>query len=551
MYHYDKIDQTLVDQRVSQFRDQVRRRLAGELSEDEFKPLRLMNGLYMQLHAYMLRVAIPYGTLSSAQLRKLAEIARRFDRGYGHFTTRQNLQFNWSKLAEVPDILDALASVEMHALQTSGNCIRNTTADQYAGAAADEIEDPRVYCEIIRQWSTLHPEFSFLPRKFKIAVTGAPRDRAAVRVHDIGLIICQDDDGEVGFEVLVGGGLGRTPLIGKTVRDFLPKRHLLSYLEAILRVYNQLGRRDNIYKARIKILVQETGIDEFRAQVEEEWRHIKDGSVDPPAEEIARIKAFFAPPAYESLDPQVPAFEAQREADPDFALWVRTNTVAHRQPGYAIVNLSLKPVGGVPGDATAAQMEAVAELADLYSFGEIRVSHEQNLVLAHVKQADLHQLWQALAKIDMASPNIGLVSDIICCPGLDYCNLATARSIPVAQRISNRFADLKLQHNIGELRIKMSGCINACGHHHVGHIGILGLDRRGKEYYQISLGGSGAEDAAVGSIIGPAFSADTVVDAVAAIVNTYVVLRHEGERFIDTYRRVGRTPFKEKLYGAD
>ena len=550
MYRYDEYDQTLVDERVNQFRGQVARRLAGELTEDEFKPLRLMNGLYLQLHAYMLRVAIPYGLLSAVQMRKLAHIARRYDRGYGHFTTRQNIQYNWPKLEDTPDILAELAGVEMHAIQTSGNSFRNTTTDPYAGAAADEIEDPRVYCEIIRQWSTLHPEFSFLPRKFKIAVTGAPNDRAAVRLHDIGLIVRRGDAGETGFEVIIGGGQGRTPFVGPTIREFLPKKHLLSYLEAIMRVYNQLGRRDNLYKARIKILVHEVGAGKLTELIETEWRHIKDGVLDLPAEEVERIRAHFAPPPHETLAAAQPAFEEKKRAEPAFATWAGTNLAAHKVPGYAIVNLSLKPVGGIPGDATADQMDAVADLAERYSFGEIRVTLEQNLVLADVRRTDLHALWRKLRDIGLATPNLGLISDIIACPGLDYCGLANARSIPVAQRISNRFADLKRQHHIGELKIKISGFINACGHHHVGHIGILGVDRRGEEYYQITLGGSADQDAAIGKIVGPAFSGEDVVDAVETVVNTYVELRQDGERFIDTYRRVGRDPFKERLYAA-
>ena len=550
MYRYDEYDQKLVRERTRQFRGQVQRRLAGELTEEEFRPLRLMNGLYLQLHAYMLRVAVPHGMLSSAQMRKLGYIARRYDKGYGHFTTRQNIQYNWPKLEDVPDLLEDLAEVEMHAIQTSGNCIRNTTADQYAGAAADEIEDPRVASEIIRQWSTLHPEFLFLPRKFKIAVTGSPNDRAAVRVHDIGLIIVRDEGGEIGYRVLVGGGLGRTPLIAETIREFLPKRYLLSYMEAIMRVYNQLGRRDNKYKARIKILVHETGAEEFAKLVEDEWKLIKDGNYDLPANEMARIEACFQPPPYEEADDAPAEFEDLQARDPDFSRWVLTNLAPHKKPGYAIVNLSLKPEGGVPGDATADQMDGVADLADRFSYGEIRVTHEQNLVLADVRKADLPTLWQELQAIELATPNISLVTDIICCPGLDYCGLATARSIPVAQRISRRFADLTLQNNIGELRLKMSGCINACGHHHVGHIGILGLDRKGEEYYQITLGGHAGEDVSIGKVIGPSFSQEAIVDAVATIVNTYVDLRDGDERFIDTYRRVGEEPFKENLYAA-
>jgi len=556
VYRYDEFDQALVDQRVDQFRGQVARRLKGELSEPEFRPLRLMNGLYLQLHAYMLRIAIPYGTLSSRQLRKLAEIARRYDKGYGHFTTRQNLQFNWPKLDDVPDILAEVASVQMHAIQTSGNCIRNVTADQYAGATAEEIEDPRVYAEIMRQWSTLHPEFSFLPRKFKIAVTGAPHDRAAVRVHDIGLALKRNDGGEVGFEVMVGGGLGRTPMIGKTIREFLPKRYLLSYLEAILRVYNQFGRRDNKYKARIKILVHETGTDELREQIEAEWRALEDSKIDLPEGELERIQAYFAPPPFvepgaEELEAGRRELEAQKANEPAFAAWVDTNVVAHKAPGYAIANIALKPVGAPPGDATAAQMDAVADLAESYSFDEVRVTHEQNLVLPHVRTCDLHAVWQGLVAHGLADANLNLVGDIIACPGLDYCALANARSIPIAQRISERFADLKRQNDIGELRVKISGCINACGHHHVGHIGILGVDKKGEEVYQITLGGTPDEEASIGKIVGPGFGADDVVDAVETVVDTYLGLREDGEPFLAAYRRVGPAPFKEALYGTD
>ncbi len=550
MYQYDELDHTLVQERVAQFRDQVRRRFNGELSEEEFRPLRLMNGLYLQLHAYMLRVAIPYGTLSSVQLHKLAHIARRYDKDYGHFTTRQNIQYNWPKLVEVPDLLEELASVGMHGIQTSGNCIRNVTADQYAGVAADEIEDPRIYSEIIRQWSSLHPEFSFLPRKFKIAVTGSPVDRAAVYFHDIGIIMTRNDAGETGFEILVGGGMGRTPMIAKTVREFLPKKHLLSYLEAILRVYNMIGRRDNMYKARIKILVFETGIEKFTELVEEEWGHIKDGALDLPAAEIARIESFFAPPAYLDLDGDDAEFTERQLNDPEFARWARINLAAHKQPGYAIVNLSLKPVGTAPGDVTAGQMDAVADLAEHYSFAEIRVTHEQNLVFTDVRKSDLYNLWRALRDLNLATPNVGHVSDIICCPGLDYCNLATARSLPIADRISRRFQDLDQQHDIGELKIKISGCINACGHHHAGHIGILGLERRGEESYQITLGGSADQNASIGAIIGPSFSSADVVDAVETIINTYLDLRRDGECFLDAYRRVGKQPFKDSLYAT-
>jgi sulfite reductase (NADPH) hemoprotein beta-component len=550
MYRYDGYDHTLVNERVEQFRDQVNRRIGGELSEDEFKPLRLMNGLYLQLHAYMLRIAIPYGTLSSLQLRKLAHIARRYDKGYGHFTTRQNLQFNWIRLEDTPDILAELATVEMHAIQTSGNCIRNVTADHFAGVAADEIEDPRIYCEIIRQWSTFHPEFSFLPRKFKIAVTGAPHDRAAVKVHDIGLRMHRNEAGEIGFEVLVGGGQGRTPVIAKSIRPFLPKRHLLSYLEAILRIYNQLGRRDNLYKSRIKILVDSVGAVRFTQLVEEEWQQIRDGYLDLPAAEIERIRAHFAPPPYETLADSA-EYQAQLRRDFVFARWARTNVTRHKRPGYAAVTLSLKPTGGVPGDATDAQMDAVADLAERYGFGEVRVSHEQNLVLPDVRQADLSELWRTLDELGLATPNIGLAGDIIACPGLDYCALANARSIPVAQQISKHFADLAKLLDIGELKIKISGCINACGHHHVGHIGILGVDKHGSEFYQITLGGSADENASLGDIVGPSFGADKVVDAVETIIDTYLHVRQDNnERFLDTYRRVGLKPFKEKLYAA-
>ncbi len=552
MYRYDEFDHQLVKERVEQFRGQIARRLSGALKEEEFKPLRLMNGLYLQLHAYMLRVAIPYGILSSRQLRMLAQIARVYDKGFGHFTTRQNIQFNWPRLEDVADILTDLASVEMHCIQTSGNCIRNVTSDQYAGASADEIADPRVYCEIIRQWSSLHPEFSFLPRKFKIALTGAPNDRAAVRVHDIGLMVCRNQDAEIGFTVMVGGGLGRTPRIGDTIRDFLPERHLLSYLEAILRVYNQLGRRDNIYKARIKILVAAVGAEKFAALVEEEWETIRDGALSLPQTEIDRINAYFAPPTFEALQDSVAdqvLADAQAQ-NSDFARWVTVNVAPHKIPGYAIVNISLKPEGRPPGDATAEQMEAIADLAKIYSFDEIRVTHEQNLVLPHVKKSDLATIWQRLVDHDLATANLNLISDMICCPGMDYCALATARSIPIAARISERFADIDRQRGIGELRLKISGCINACGHHHVGGIGLLGVDRRGEEYYQITLGGSARDDAAIGKIIGPAFPADMVVDAVETIIEIYLDLRQKDETFLETYRRVGVAPFKEKLYAA-
>ncbi len=550
MYRYDRFDTQLVTERVAQFREQVRRRMSGELSEEEFRPLRLLNGLYLQLHAYMLRVAIPYGTVSAAQMRMLAEIARRYDRGYGHFTTRQNIQYNWTKLEDAPDILADLAKVEMHAIQTSGNTIRNTTADPFAGVAANEIEDPRIYCEAIRQWSTLHPEFTFLPRKFKIAVTGTPDDRAAIKVHDIGLALRRDADGAVGFEVMVGGGQGRTPMIAKTIREFLPKRHLLSYLEAILRVYNLGGRRDNKYKARIKILVHAMGADEFRRQVEAEWALIRDAGPDLDDAELARIAAHFAPPAYDDEMPDPRGYAGRLLEDRNFAAWARSNVAAHRRNGYAIANISLKPEGGVPGDATALQMDAVADLAARFSFDEIRITHEQNLVLPHVRQSDLYDLWRGLRAHGLATANIGLIGDIIACPGLDYCGLATTRSIPVAQRISTLFGDLDRQHDIGEIRLKISGCINACGHHHVGHIGILGVDRKGAEYYQITLGGRADESAAIGKIIGRAFAAEDIVDAVETIVNLYIHRRRDSERFIDAYERLGPAPFKEALYGA-
>jgi len=551
MYQYDEIDQTLVDERVAQFRGQVARRLSGELSEDDFKPLRLQNGLYLQLHAYMLRVAVPYGVLSSRQLRALSRIAGKYDRGWGHFTTRQNIQFNWIRLEQAADALADLAQVQMHAIQTSGNCIRNTTTDHFAGAAADEIEDPRIWCEIIRQWSTFHPEFTFLPRKFKIAVTGSPHDRAAVRVHDIGLRMHRNAAGETGFEVIVGGGLGRTPFIGKTIRDFLPKQDLLSYLEAILRVYNQFGRRDNIYKARIKILVHEIGADAMREKVEAEWLATRDGALQLPQAAIDQIAAHFAPPAFEKLAGGIAREYAEAlRTDFAFGLWARRNTAKHRQPGYSIVTVSLKKEGAAPGDATAEQMAAVADIADRYSFGEIRVTHEQNLVLPHVKQSDLPAVYRALQAHDLATPNVGLASDIIACPGLDYCALANARSIPVAQQIALRFRNWERAHDIGELKIKISGCINACGHHHVGHIGILGVDKAGEEFYQLTLGGSADENAALGDLLGPALNAADAVDAIDDLVETYLRIRKTGERFLDTYRRVGLVPFREAVYAA-
>jgi sulfite reductase (NADPH) hemoprotein beta-component len=551
MYRYDEFDLKLVEERVAQFRGQVARRLSGELSEDEFKPLRLMNGLYLQLHAYMLRVAIPYGTLSSRQMRMLAQLGRQYDKGYGHFTTRQNIQYNWPKLADIPDMLAALATVEMHAIQTSGNCIRNVTADHFAGAAYDEIDDPRIWSEIIRQWSTFHPEFSYLPRKFKIAVTGAPTDRAAIQFHDIGIQIVRGAEGGVAFDIYVGGGQGRTPMLAHRIGAAIPAADLIAYLEAVMRVYNQFGRRDNIYKARIKILVHQIGADEMRRQVEAEFSEIKaHGALTLPAEEIARIKAYFAPPPFEALDAKSPGTDQFAAATPAFAAWLSTNTHAHRQSGYASATISLKPIGGIPGDASSDQMDAVADLADRFSFGEIRVTHEQNLVLAHVRRADLPALWQGLKAHGLDTANAGLITDIIACPGLDYCDLANARSIPVAQRISEQFADLDAQHRIGELKIKISGCINACGHHHAGHIGILGVDKKGVEFFQITLGGSGDETASIGEVIGPAFSEADVPDAIANLIETYSALRQPGERFLDTYRRAGMQPFREKLYAA-
>ncbi|MEC7553077.1 MAG: nitrite/sulfite reductase [Pseudomonadota bacterium] len=549
MYRYDEFDHKIVTDRVNQFRGQVNRRVSGELSEDAFKPLRLMNGVYLQLHAYMLRVAIPYGTLSSKQMRMLAHIARKYDRGYGHFTTRQNIQYNWPSLDRIPDLLEELASVEMHAIQTSGNCIRNVTADQYAGAIADEIEDPRIISEIIRQWSTFHPEFSYLPRKFKIAVTGHKNDRAAIKLHDIGIVIVKNDKGEIGYEVHVGGGQGRSPFIAKKMTDFVPAEKLLAYLEAVMRVYNMLGRRDNSYKARIKILVHETGEAEMRRLIEEEFKKIDASKMlSLPEAELERISAYFAPPNYENLPAQSDSFEAAKEHDTEFNHWVKTNLVPHKTPGYGIVNISLKPIGGIPGDATDAQMDVIADLAERYAADEVRVTHEQNLVLPHVKLDDLKDVYDILCAHNLATPNIGLISDSIACPGLDYCNLANARSIPLAQEISTHFADLDKQYDIGELKIKISGCINACGHHHVGHIGILGVDKKGTEFYQISLGGSADEQASLGDITGQAFTEDKVVGAIDTIVETYLSLREPEERFLDTYKRVGMAPFKEQLY---
>jgi len=551
MYVHDEFDRTLIAERVEEFRDQVGRRLSGELTEDEFKPLRLQNGVYLQLHAYMLRISIPYGTLSSAQLRMLAHVARRYDRGYGHFTTRQNLQFNWIKLAELPDAMADLARVGMHGMQTSGNNVRNVTTDQWAGVAPDEIEDPRIWAEVIRQHVTLHPEFSFMPRKFKIAVGAAGHDRAALRIHDLALQLHRNGAGESGFEVMVGGGLGRTPFLAKTIKPFLPKRDALSYVEAVLRVYNQYGRRDNIYKARIKILVHELGAEAFAREVEQEWQAIKDGALALDPATIAEIAARFRYPAYERLADEPIELKKARAADRPFDTWHGNSVARHRMPGYAIVTLSLKPEGGAPGDATAAQMDAIADLADRYSAGEIRVGHEQNLVLPHVRQHDLHDLWRALDAIGVATPNVGLVSDIIACPGLDYCSLANARAIPVAQELTRRFRDLGLARSLGRLHINISGCINACGHHHVGHIGILGVEKNGEEYYQLSIGGRADENAELGALLGPAVPSGEVVDVVEDIVAAYVELRERpGEIFLDTVKRVGIEPFKERVHAA-
>ncbi|WP_297694596.1 nitrite/sulfite reductase [Phenylobacterium sp.] len=547
MYRYDGIDKEFVADRAAEFREQVNRRLAGELTEDQFKRIRLMNGLYLQLHAYMLRIAIPYGTLSARKLRKLAYIAKTYDKGYGHFTTRTNLQLHWIKLKDAPEILEHLAEVEMHAMQTSGNVIRNITADPYAGATADELDDPRVWAEAIRQWSTLHPEFTFLPRKFKIAVTAAAKDRAALRVYDIGLALRRGRSGELGFEVMVGGGLGRTPYLGPTIREFLPTRHLLSYLQAILRVYNRYGRRDNIWKARIKVLVASLGAEEFAKQVEAEWEKSEQEPVDLPDTELARIRGWFTP-KFATLAPASEAFEQAKAADPEFARWTRHNVHPHKQPGYAIADVSLKTPGQTPGDITSEQMEVVAELGERYSLDDIRVNYQQNLLLPHVRLDDLPAVHAALKAAGLATPNMDLVTDIVACPGLDYCSLANARAIPIAQDIARRFDDAERAELIGELKIRISGCINACGHHHVGHIGILGVDKKGEEFYQVTLGGSGAEDAALGSILGPALPANKVAEAVEQMVEVYLRERTAGERFLDTFRRTGVAPFKEAVY---
>jgi len=543
MYKYDNYDQAMVDTRVAEFRDQVRRRLDGSLSEEQFRPLRLMNGFYLQLHAYMLRVAVPYGTLNSAQMRMLGDIADKYDRGYGHFTTRQNIQYNWIKLEDAPDILADLASVEMHAIQTSGNCIRNISSDQYAGAAADELVDPRPYAELLRQWSSFHPEFMYLPRKFKIAVIASETDRAAMKLHDIGIKIVTNDAGEIGAQFYVGGGMGRTPMIAPMIREFVPLDQLITYSEACLRVYNRHGRRDNKYKARIKILVHELGAEEYTRQVEEEFKHILDEGIEPPAAEIERIKTYFQDPPFEAG-----ASDEVDRSDPDFALWVDRNCLAHKQAGYISATISLKPIGGIPGDATSDQIRLMGELAKQYSFDECRVTHAQNIVLAHVKKADLYALWQSLEEAGLGTANLDRIGDIISCPGLDYCSLANARSIPISQKISERFAAQEKQDAIGELKLKISGCINACGHHHAGHIGILGVDKKGVENYQLLLGGSEAEDCSLGKITGRGFDEEGIVDAVEKATDVYLANKDDGERFIDTYRRIGIEPFKEAIY---
>lgn len=552
MYRYDQYDQQMVKERVAQYRDQVRRRLSKELTEEEFRPLRLQNGLYMQIHAYMLRIAVPYGLLSTKQLRMFSHIARKYDRNYGHFTTRQNIQFNWIKLEDTPDILADLASVEMHANQTSGNCVRNITSDEFAGVAADEVVDPRPYAEILRQWSTFHPEFAYLPRKFKIAVSGAREDRAAVSVHDIGLSILKNGQGEVGFRVLVGGGLGRTPMIGNVICEFLPWQHLMTYIEAILRVYNQYGRRDNIFKARIKILVKALGTEEFKRQVEAEWADLKDGHGTLTSEELNRVSSYFTAPDYEKItnsDSHLEAFKAENKS---FANWMARNVKPHRIPGYAIVILSLKKTGEAPGDASAEQMDAVADLADRFSFGELRVTHKQNLVLADVKQSDLVTLWKIAAANGLASPNIGLLSDIISCPGAEFCTLANARSIPLAKKIAERFDNLDFQHDIGDIELNISGCMNACGHNSVGNIGITGVEKKDHgEWYQISLGGSKGNNSSIGKIIGPSFAFNQVPEVIDRLLQVYLRERIEAERFIDTVRRIDIKPFKDFVYATE
>jgi len=551
MYVYDQYDQHIIEDRVRQFRDQTRRFLAGELADEEFRPLRLQNGLYIQRYAPMLRVAVPYGLLSSTQVRKLAEIARHYDKGYAHISTRTNVQFNWPELEDVPEILAELATVQMHAIQTSGNCIRNTTTDQFAGVAKDELIDPRPWCEIIRQWSTFHPEFAFLPRKFKIAVNGAVSDRAAIEVHDIGLEAVQNEAGELGFRVSVGGGLGRTPIVGSFINEFLPWQHLLSYLDAILRVYNRYGRRDNKFKARIKILVKALTPEVFAERVDAEWAHLKDGPTTLTEAEVQRVSKFFVDPEYKALEDQSAAL-AQLDAEhPGFARWRQRNVVAHKKPGYAAVTLSLKSTGVAPGDVTDKQLDAIADLADRYSFGEVRNSHEQNMILADVEQAKLFELWHELRELGLATPNIGLLTDIICCPGGDFCSLANAKSIPIAESIQRRFDNLDYLFDLGNIDLNISGCMNACGHHHVGHIGILGVDKKGAEFYQVSLGGSSGRDASLGQILGPSFAQDSMPDVIEKIINVYVEQRTEDEQFIDTYRRIGIDPFKERVYAAN
>ncbi|PXW86447.1 sulfite reductase (NADPH) hemoprotein beta-component [Nitrosomonas sp. Nm84] len=552
MYRYDEYDQQIVDERVEQYRDQVRRRLSGELTEEEFLPLRLQNGLYMQIHGYMLRIAVPYGFISSRQMRMFAHIARRYDRGYGHFTTRQNIQFNWLKLEDTPDILTELASVEMHAIQTSGNCVRNITSDEYAGVARDEVVDPRPYAEILRQWSTFHPEFAYLPRKFKIAISGGKEDRAAIYAHDIGLAVTKNAQGEVGFRVLVGGGLGRTPVIGSEICEFVPWQHILTYVESILRIYNQYGRRDNKYKARIKILVKALGIDEFRRQVEADWADIKDGPGTLTVEEVKRVASFFTDPAYETLTDHDPALNEFKADSRSFSNWMLRNVKPHRVPGYAIVVLSLKKPGTVPGDATAEQMEAIADLADRYSFGESRITHQQNLVLADVRQKDLIRLWQEATAYELTAPNIGLLTDIISCPGAEFCTLANARSIPLAKLIAERFESLDFQHDIGEITLNISGCVNACGQHHIGNIGITGVEKKDHdEWYQVSLGGAEGNNSSIGKIIGPSFTFNQVPEVIDRLLQVYLRERMEAERFIDTVRRIGHGPFKEYVYATD
>jgi sulfite reductase (NADPH) hemoprotein beta-component len=551
MYVYDEYDQRIVEERVKQFRDQTRRYLAGELSGEEYRPLRLQNGLYIQRYAPMLRIAVPYGLLNTKQVRKLAQIARDYDKGYAHVSTRQNFQFNWPELEEIPDILAELATVQMHAIQTSGNCIRNTTTDQFAGVAADELVDPRPWCEIIRQWSTFHPEFAHLPRKFKIAVNGAKMDRAAIEVHDIGLEAVKNEAGELGFRVLVGGGQGRTPYVGAFIKDFLPWQHLLTYLEAILRVYNRYGRRDNKFKARIKILVKALGENVFAEKVEAEWAYLKDGPSTLIEAEVERVSKFFVDPAYEALEDQSEALAKLEAEHPGFARWRTRNTFPHKKPGYIAVTLSLKPIGTAPGDITDKQLDAVADLADRYSFGELRTSHTQNIILADVRQDQLFTLWNELRENGFATPNVGLLTDMICCPGGDFCSLANAKSIPVAESIQRRFDDLDYLFDIGDIDLNISGCMNACGHHHVGHIGILGVDKKGEEFYQVSLGGYAGRDASLAKILGPSFAQEEMPDVIEKIINVYVGQRTEDERFIDTYRRIGIEPFKERVYAKN